>query len=102
MELEMNVSFQSRTFQNYPTRKSKTKLWVPTKRKKMKSFFGLINWIGLMKLHQSRDYWSQSFLYANNMKKIMSRNRFEELLSTVHFNNNQVINMIEVDQLHKI
>jgi hypothetical protein len=45
--------------------------------------------MGLLKTSQLRDYWSRNFLFETNVKKIMSRNRFEQLLIMLHFNDNE-------------
>ncbi|CAH1384290.1 unnamed protein product [Tenebrio molitor] len=43
-------------------------------------------------------------VFETNLKKIMNRNRFEQLLTTLHFNDNEVADNQdqEIDKLHKI
>ncbi|KAK9701026.1 Transposase IS4 [Popillia japonica] len=58
--------------------------------KEIETFFGVILWMGLMKLPRLKAYWSTNILYANanKVKEVMPRNRFEQLLRMWHFNNN--------------
>nr|CAI5852091.1 unnamed protein product [Callosobruchus analis] len=101
---QTNIYANQKANNKDPSRKTKSKPWVPTNTEEIKTFFGIIIWMGLFKLPQLRDYWAQNFLYENNMKKIMSRNRFEQLLATLHFNDNETFNKNdrEIDRLHKI
>nr|XP_033332812.1 piggyBac transposable element-derived protein 4-like isoform X2 [Megalopta genalis] len=63
--------------------------WVPTNKDEMKQMFGLILWMGLVKLPSMYLYWSQDPLFIQTFpQRVMSRDRFEILMSTLHFANN--------------
>ncbi|GLV38191.1 hypothetical protein CBL_12837 [Carabus blaptoides fortunei] len=67
----------------------------------IKKFLGLLIWMGLARLGSIPSYWSTRDIYKNNVAvKIMSRNRFELLLSNIHFSNNEEIP--QGDRLGKI
>lgn len=67
----------------------------------MRQFLGIIIWMGLMHLPKLRDYWSRKGIYENGIRKIMSRNRFEIVLTMFHLSDNeQPVN--QEDSLHKI
>nr|XP_018899375.1 PREDICTED: piggyBac transposable element-derived protein 1-like [Bemisia tabaci] len=56
----------------------------------MKRFFGLLMYMGLVKMPSIPCYWARDDLYKNNIApSAMSRNRFELLLSMVHFADNR-------------
>nr|CAH7758956.1 unnamed protein product [Callosobruchus chinensis] len=87
---QTNIYANQKANNKDPSRKSKSKPWVPTlptNTEEIKTFFGIIIWMGLLKLPQLRDYWAQNFLYENNMKKIMSRNSlsnfYRRFISTI-------------------
>lgn len=63
---------------------SRMKKWISTTEVEMKVYFGLVFWMGLMKLPSIAHYWSKSELYGTNFSKYMSRNRFELLTKVVH------------------
>lgn len=69
--------------------KSRMTKWVDTNNTEMQKFLGITMWMGLMQLPQLRDYWSTNMLYENGIPKIMSRNRFEMLLSMFHICDNE-------------
>lgn len=69
--------------------KSRMTKWVDTNNIEMQKFLGITMWMGLMQLPQLRDYWSTNVLYENGIPKIMSRNRFEILLSMFHLCDNE-------------
>lgn len=56
---------------------------------KMKSFFGIIIWMGLVNVTRLASYWSQSGLYNSKVSSVMSRNKFELLLRLFHGSNNE-------------
>ncbi|XP_053616885.1 piggyBac transposable element-derived protein 4-like [Plodia interpunctella] len=81
--------------------KSRVKLWVPTDKEEIKRFFGLIIWMGIVKLPKVVDYWSVDEMLGQDFaKKTMSRNRFELLLRMLHFSDNTVA--VKNDRLSKI
>lgn len=65
--------------------------WVPITMSKIKHFFSLVAWMGIVKIPSLADYWStHPLLNINFPRSVMSRNRFEILLRTIHFaDNNQ-------------
>ncbi|KAJ8912401.1 hypothetical protein NQ315_013467 [Exocentrus adspersus] len=65
--------------------------WEPITKSEIKHFLGLVAWMGIVKMPALADYWSKdSLLNINFPRSVMSRNRFEILLRTIHFaDNNQ-------------
>lgn len=82
------------------TRKSRIQEWKDTTPNEMEKFIGCIMWMGLVALPSISAYWSKSFIYKNELSRVMSRNRFQLLLKNWHFANNESV--IENDRLHKI
>ncbi|CAK9832658.1 PiggyBac transposable element-derived protein 4 [Anthophora retusa] len=75
--------------------------WIATDKNEIKRFFGLIMWMGIVKLPEISLYWSKDPAYSQNLPpSIMSRNRFELLLRMLHFNDNDKENVN--DRLYKI
>lgn len=68
--------------------KSRIPKWIDTNPTEIRKFLGLVLWMGLVRLPKLRDYWSTNILYQNKMSNIMSRNRFELLLTMLHFSDN--------------
>lgn len=99
---QTNLYAQQKLVQKTPSQKSKSKSWVATDAREMEIFFGILIWMGLVKTPQLRDYWSKNFLFQNNVCKIMTRNRFEQLLSMWHFSDNDQVHNAEIDRLHKL
>ena len=65
------------------------KKWVPTNAVEMRKFLGLIMYMGLCRFGEIRDYWRSCELYTQNLApKTMSRNRFQILLRSLHFEDN--------------
>ncbi|XP_050313671.1 uncharacterized protein LOC126748459 [Anthonomus grandis grandis] len=71
------------------TGKERIVKWVDTDPLEMRKFLRIIIWMGLLQVPQLRDYWSKGLLYQNNIPKIMSRNRFENILSMFHTCDNE-------------
>ncbi|XP_015177516.1 PREDICTED: piggyBac transposable element-derived protein 4-like [Polistes dominula] len=64
--------------------------WTLTNKNEIKKFFGLILWMGLVRLPSLHLYWSHDPAYIQTFpKKVMSRNRFELLLRMLHFADNK-------------
>ena len=63
--------------------------WQPTNRDEICTFFVLIIWMGLLQAGSIEDYWRKSILYQTAMTEKMSCNRFQLLLSCLHFSNNE-------------
>ncbi|KAL4126176.1 hypothetical protein QTP88_010402 [Uroleucon formosanum] len=62
--------------------------WHDTNECEIKQFFGLLIWTGLVSLPSYYLYWSLSRIYSTQFGTIMSRNRFECLMKTIHFSDN--------------
>lgn len=64
--------------------------WTPTNREEIRKFLILTVWMGLVPIGNLKDYWAtQSIIYKFEYpQSIMSRNRYQVLLSVIHFNNN--------------
>jgi hypothetical protein len=73
--------------------KARIKNWKNTNINEMKFFLGLQIWIGLVQMPKLSNYWSNNVLYSNEITKLISRNRFELLLSNWHFANNEANDM---------
>ena len=51
--------------------------WVEADQKEMKKYFGLILWMGLVRLNSIEKYWSKNTLFQQDVPRaIISRNRF--------------------------
>lgn len=82
-------------------RSSRLNQWIPTNKFEIKKLFGLLIWMGLVKLPEISLYWSKNPVFAQSVPKlVMSRNRFELLLRMLHFVNNETANI--EDRLYKI
>ncbi|CAK9821241.1 PiggyBac transposable element-derived protein 4 [Anthophora retusa] len=67
--------------------------WIPTNKSEIKKLFGLLIWMGLVKLPEINLYWSKDPIFAQNFPpSVMPRNRFEILLRMLHFVNNENAN----------
>ena len=53
-------------------------------------FIGIIIYIGVVKLPARRMYWATK-TRVDKIANVMTRNRFEEILTTIHFNDNGLI-----------
>lgn len=89
----------------YATQRSRDchrlKEWIPTNKNEIKQLFGLIIWMGLVKLPNIQLYWSKDVAYTQSIpRRVMSRNRFEILLRMLHFSNDEEAD--ENDRLSKI
>lgn len=86
---------------NDVTPAARVRNWVPTDIYEMKRFFGLLLHMGIVRMPNISDYWSQEEMFKNAfVPSIMSRNRFELLLRMVHFADND--ENVNNDRLHKI
>jgi hypothetical protein len=68
--------------------KSKLKEWVETDIVEMRTFLGIILWMGLTPHPSITSYWSKNYIYKSNISNYMKRNRFELLLRSFHCCNN--------------
>lgn len=84
-----------------PKPRSRFKDWKPTSKKEIKQFFGLILYMGLVKLPQINLYWSRDRVFGQSFApSVMSRNRFELLLRMLHLTNNETAD--KSDRIFKI
>ena len=61
--------------------------FVPVTRAEMKAFIGINIIMGITKLPQVALYWSSDDFFRNQgIKKVMTKNRFEEITCYLHFN----------------
>ncbi|XP_046969102.1 piggyBac transposable element-derived protein 4-like [Vanessa cardui] len=75
--------------------------WTPTDLAEIKQFFGILLFMGLVKISRLSDYWSTDEVLSHPYPRtIMSRNRFELLLQMLHFSRNDEAN--KSDRLHRI
>lgn len=81
-------------------RNARIKKWKETNVEEIKTFFGIIIWMGMDKKPTIGHYWRNSKLFSSNIPKYMSKNRFELLLSVLHFSDNN--NAQPNDRLYKI
>lgn len=66
--------------------------WVSINKRKIQRLFGLVMWMGMVKLLYMNLYWSMDPLYYHPFPhKVMSRDCFEILLRMLHFTNNEVV-----------
>ena len=66
--------------------------WTPTNKNEIKRLFGLIIWMGMVKLPSLRLYWSKDKLFCQNFPRtVMSRDRFEILMTMLHFADNEAV-----------
>ena len=83
------------------TRSWRLNKWIPTNKCEIKKLFGLLIWMGLVKLPEIHLYWSKDPTFAQSFPpSVMPRNRFELLLRMIHFVNNENANV--GDRLYKI
>lgn len=75
--------------------------WTPTDLAEIKQFFGILLFMGLVKLPRLADYWSTDEVLGHPYTRtVMSRNRFELLLQMLHFSRDDEAN--KSDRLHRI
>lgn len=66
--------------------------WTDTNRDEMKKFLGITMWMGLVRVNELTNYWAQNEIYNFTLpRSVMARNRYQLLLSVLHFNNNTTI-----------
>ncbi|XP_071051342.1 piggyBac transposable element-derived protein 4-like [Onthophagus taurus] len=75
--------------------------WFPTDIYEMKRFFGLVIYMGIVRLPKLADFWSREPMFKTEFASAaMPRNRFQLLLNMVHFADNE--NNPQNDRLHKL
>jgi hypothetical protein len=80
--------------------KSRLKEWVETDIVEMRTFLGIIIWMGLIPQPSITSYWSKNDIYKSNIPNFMKRNRFELLLRSFHCCNNN--ECLRGDRIFKI
>lgn len=73
--------------------------WTPTNSKEIEQLLGVVIWMGLCSLPTIQSYWRKHMLYSTAISTVMSRNRFQLLLRTLHFCNNEEVTE---DRLRKL
>ena len=98
---QTNLYAQQDIAKRLPSSSSRLQKWVPTNAVEMRKFLGLIMYMGLCRFGEIRDFWHSCELYTQNLApKTMSRNRFQILLQSLHFEDNSKLD--KNDQLGKI
>ena len=64
--------------------KARARKWTPVTLVEMRAFIGLILYMGLVRLPTYEMYWSNEELFQLGIKKVMSRDRFQLILSFFH------------------
>lgn len=72
-------------------RKARINDWYDTNTDEIQIFIGILFWMGLAQFPSIESYWSRKNIYYNRVKNQMSRNRFQILLKTWHFSNNEEV-----------
>ena len=86
------------------TAESAKNRWEPTNTEEMTAFLGCLIYMGLCKLGDLRDYWSED-LGQERIFSVFSQHRFRDLFRYLHCNDNMTAlpkDHPEHDKLHKI
>lgn len=63
--------------------------WTPVDPSEMRTYFGLVLHMGLLKKPKIRQYWSTEILYSTRLHRMaMTRTRFEAIQKFLHYNDN--------------
>ncbi|XP_071943879.1 piggyBac transposable element-derived protein 4-like [Antedon mediterranea] len=82
---------------------SRSKAWKPVTVQDIRKFLGLMFLTGIITKPELQQYWSTDELILTPMfSKVMSRNRFEIILSYFHFNDNSQRPADCTDRLYKV
>lgn len=77
--------------------------WIDTNTKLIKTFFGLLFYMGTIRLRRLEDYWKTSRLFnIPCFREKMSRNRFILIFRAIHFTRNPKEEPISHNKLFKI
>ena len=101
--LYANQSIDSERAKGKQLQHSRSKAWKPVNIYEMKKFLGLMFLTGIIRKPTLEDYWStDSMIETPIFGKVMSRNRFEIILSYLHFNDNEKRSPNCDDRLYKV
>ena len=83
---------------------SKRKPWTDVNEEELKKFFGLIMMMGFVQKNgRLSSYWSRDWRLATPcFPSVMTRNRFQQISTYLHFNNNAELHENAEDKLYKI
>ena len=87
-EILNHITFQTNLYNNEISHARGTKPVSPVSREEIKKLFGIILFMGIEKYPNRRTYWNPVILSKVISESKMTRNRFDELLRVLHFNNN--------------
>ena len=87
----------------FPRRLAK---FTEVSRMEMKAYFGIMIIMGMVRLPSIADYWSTDEFFGNlGIKKVMTKNRFEEITCFLHFNDSTrepPREALDFDRLYKV
>lgn len=100
-----NIAVQTNTFAEQTKLntkpRSRSHAWNPITKDDIKQFFGLVLYMGLVKLPKLSLYWSKDNIFGQSFPRtVMSRNKFELILQKLHFSNNETAD--SSDRINKI
>ena len=87
-EIVNHITFQTNLYNNEISHARGTKPVSPVSREEIKKLFGIILFMGIEKFPNRRMYWNPVTLSKVISESNLTRNRFDELLRVLHFNNN--------------
>lgn len=100
-----NIVFQTNLYATQESSKN-GRHFIPTNLNEMKTFFAINILMGIKHLPSYRDFWSSRLeLRDSYISSLMSRSRFDWLLSHVHLNDNSMLptrNSPNYDKLYKV
>ena len=81
------ITFQTNLYNNEISHARGTKPVSPVSREEIKKLFGIILFMGIEKFPNRKMYWNPVTFFKVISESNMTRNRFDELLRVLHFNN---------------
>ena len=87
-EILNHITFQINLYNNEISHARGTKPVSSVSREEIKKIFGIILFMGIEKFPNRKMYWNPVTLSKVISESNMTRNRFDELLRVLHFNNN--------------
>ncbi len=96
-------SIENQTAEGTLSPHSRSLAWKPVNIYEMKKFLGLMFLTGIIRKPTLEDYWStDSMIETPIFGKVMARNRFEIILTYLHFNDNEKRAPTCDDRLYKV